>query len=219
MIAEYYTLERRHITICVASSLGRLAHFACAPINFEIVLLRHWHCRSFYNIEALKKYKWYWRLEPDVEFSCSITYDPFVEMARHKKVYGFTISLWEEKRTCPSLFREVSDWKEAQGIPSNTLWKAGIDASWAPWPFRSLLSWFSHRDRNGDGWNLCHYWSNFEIADLDFFRGPKYQDLYKHLEHTGGFYFERVRTCQTLPQSLPTSVTSHLPFCDAGYSY
>ncbi|KAI1635714.1 glycolipid 2-alpha-mannosyltransferase [Biscogniauxia mediterranea] len=155
----------------------------------------HHMCRFFsgyfYQVEALKKYKWYWRLEPDVEFSCSITYDPFVEMARHNKVYGFTISLWEEKRTCPSLFRKVSDWKEDQNIPSTSLWKASVDASWIPWPFRSSMSWFSHRDRHGDGWNLCHYWSNFEIADLDFFRGRQYQDLYQKLEKDGGFYYER----------------------------
>ncbi|KAI1080782.1 glycolipid 2-alpha-mannosyltransferase [Whalleya microplaca] len=155
----------------------------------------HHMCRffsgAFYTIEALRKYRWYWRLEPDVEFSCALTYDPFAEMARHQKVYGFTISLWEEKRTCPSLFRQVADWKEEQNIPSTPLWKASVDASWAPWPLRGLLAWFSHRDRHGDGWNLCHYWSNFEIADLDFFRGAQYQDLYQKLERSGGFYFER----------------------------
>ncbi|KAI1342304.1 glycolipid 2-alpha-mannosyltransferase [Xylariaceae sp. FL0016] len=155
----------------------------------------HHMCRFFsgyfYQIDALKKYKWYWRLEPDVEFSCSITYDPFVEMARNKKVYGFTISLWEEGRTCPSLFRKVADWKETTGIPSTGLWNANIDASWFPWPLRKALSLFSHRDVHGDRWNLCHYWSNFEIADLDFFRSEHYQDLYRKLEHDGGFYNER----------------------------
>ncbi|KAI0145072.1 glycosyltransferase family 15 protein [Xylariaceae sp. FL1272] len=155
----------------------------------------HHMCRFFsgyfYQVEALKKYRWYWRLEPDVEFSCAITYDPFREMARNNKVYGFTLGLWEEPRTCPGLFRQVSDWKEANNIPSTSLWNAGIDPSWVPWPFRSAMSWFSHRDRNGDKWNLCHYWSNFEIADLDFFRGEKYQSLYQQLEKSGGFYYER----------------------------
>ncbi|KAI0471018.1 glycosyltransferase family 15 protein [Xylariaceae sp. FL0804] len=156
----------------------------------------HHMCRFFsgyfYQIEALKKYKWYWRLEPDVEFSCAITYDPFVEMARHNKVYGFTVALWEEGRTCPSLFRRVADWKEAQGLPSTALWRAGVAAAWLPWPLRRAAAWWlPHRDRRGDRWNLCHYWSNFEIADLDFFRGEDYQDLYRQLEHDGGFYYER----------------------------
>lgn len=113
-------------------------------------------------------------------------------MARHNKVYGFTLALSEERQTCPGLFRKVSDWKESQNIPSTPLWLASITPSWVPWPFRSMMSWFAHRDRHGDAWNLCHYWSNFEIADLDFFRGEKYQSLFQKLERDGGFYFERV---------------------------
>ena len=117
-------------------------------------------------------------------------------MARHDKVYGFTISLPEEKRTCPTLFRHIAEYKEAHHIPTTTLWKAIVSASWAPWPFRSLMAWlFNHTDRNGDGWNMCHYWSNFEIASLDFFRGKEYQDLFEYLDRSGGFYHERVSGC------------------------
>ncbi|KAK8017773.1 hypothetical protein PG993_014099 [Apiospora rasikravindrae] len=155
----------------------------------------HHMCRffsgAFYNLEALKKYKYYWRIEPDVDFSCSITYDPFVEMARHKKVYGYTIALGEEGSTCPSLFRQVADWKESHSIRTTDLWKASMSPSRLPWPLRGLARFLPHRDRHGDSWNLCHYWSNFEIADLDFFRAAPYQSLYAHLEKAGGFYFER----------------------------
>lgn len=140
----------------------------------------------------MQQYKWYWRIEPDVDFYCAITYDPFVEMAKHDKVYGFTISLPEEPRTCPTLFREMSDWKEDHDIRTTELWKAMVAPAWVPWPFRSMLSWFSQRDRNGDKWSMCHYWSNFEIANLEFFRGRAYQDMYKYLDGTGKFYTERV---------------------------
>lgn len=149
-------------------------------------------CSKFYTIAALQEYKWYWRIEPDVEFYCSITYDPFVEMAKRDKVYGFTIALPEEPATCPSLFRQMADWKERRALPTTELWKAMMDPSWLPWPLRPLLRFLRHRDRFGDGWNLCHYWSNFEIANLDFFRGREYQDLFEHLDRTGGFYYERV---------------------------
>ncbi|EHA53754.1 hypothetical protein MCOR27_010934 [Pyricularia oryzae] len=155
----------------------------------------HHMCRfysgKFYNLEALKEFKWYWRLEPDVDFTCSITYDPFVEMAKRNKKYGFTISLWEERDTCPTLFRHMADWKEANDVPTNNLWKAAVSASWVPWPFRNLVAWLSHRDRFGDMWSGCHYWSNFEIADMDFFRGKRYQDMFEYLDKKGGFYFER----------------------------
>lgn len=165
----------------------------------------NWPSRKFYTLEALKEYKWYWRIEPDVDFHCSITYDPFVEMAKHDKIYGFTIALWEVPSTCPGLFREVADWKERHRIKTTELWKATMTPSWLPWPFRSMMSWARHRDRYGDGWSLCHYWSNFEIGNLDFFRGRGYQDLFEHLDKTGGFYFERV----CLPESplFPPTLT------------
>ncbi|KAI1437436.1 glycosyltransferase family 15 protein [Xylaria sp. CBS 124048] len=185
----------------------------------------HHMCRFFsgyfYQVEALKKFKWYWRLEPDVEFSCSITYDPFREMALRNKVYGFTLALWEEKRTCPSLFRKVSDWKESHNIPSTSLWKAGIDPSWIPWPLRSHMSFLSHRDRHGDAWNLCHYWSNFEIADLDFFRGERYQSLYQELERAGGFYYERWGDAAVHSLAVDMLAEPHQVhhFADIGYKH
>ncbi|KAI1172792.1 glycolipid 2-alpha-mannosyltransferase [Nemania sp. FL0916] len=155
----------------------------------------HHMCRfysgKFYQLDALKKYKWYWRLEPDVDYTCAITYDPFVQMAKHKKVYGYTIALWEVGTSCPSLFRATADWKERMGITTSRLWSATIEASWMPFPFRRFLSWISHRDAYGDAWSLCHYWSNFEIADMDFFRSKAYQDYFEYLDKRGGFYHER----------------------------
>lgn len=113
-------------------------------------------------------------------------------MARRGKSYGFTISLYEESDTCPSLFRLTSDWKTAHRIPTTELWKAMVSASWIPFPLRRLMSWLPQHDALGDGWSLCHYWSNFEIADLDFFRGRRYQEYFDYLDRHGGFYFERV---------------------------
>ena len=34
-------------------------------------------------------------------------------------------------------------------------------------------------------------WSNFEIADMDFWRGPAYTAFFDFLEKSGGFYYER----------------------------
>lgn len=113
-------------------------------------------------------------------------------MARRKKVYGFTISLWEEWDTVPSLFRQTAEFKEALNLASSALWKAMMEPSWLPYPLRPLMSLLPHRDQSGDAWSGCHYWSNFEIADLDFFRGKQYQAFFKALDDTGGFYFERV---------------------------
>lgn len=34
-------------------------------------------------------------------------------------------------------------------------------------------------------------WSNFEIADLDFFRSETYETYFDFLDSTGNFYYER----------------------------
>ena len=61
-------------------------------------------------------------------------------------------------------------------------------------------------DNGGESYNLCHCksskslsielftirldWSNFEIADMDFWRSEAYQKFFEFLESSGGFYYE-----------------------------
>lgn len=118
--------------------------------------------------------------------------DPFVSMARSGKKYGFAIALWELSNTAPGLFRAVSEYKNAHSIPSTPLWKAMVDASWVPWPFRLLLRPLKGRNSEGDAWNWCHFWSNFEIGSLDWLRGEPYRQLFEYLDLQKGFYLERV---------------------------
>jgi len=60
----------------------------------------------------------------------------------------------------------------------------------------------------GESYNLCHcmysttsirsviinslltVWSNFEIADMEFWRGPAYTAFFEYLDQQGGFYYE-----------------------------
>ena len=49
-------------------------------------------------------------------------------------------------------------------------------------------------DDGGRTFNLCHFWSNFEIGDLDFWRGEAYSKFFDFLDKKGGFYYE-VRNC------------------------
>jgi alpha 1,2-mannosyltransferase len=46
-------------------------------------------------------------------------------------------------------------------------------------------------DDNGETYNRCHFWSNFEIADADFWRSEAYMKLFEKLDTAGGFYYER----------------------------
>ncbi|KAI9692722.1 MAG: hypothetical protein M1820_009427 [Bogoriella megaspora] len=159
----------------------------------------HHMCRFysgfFYDHPALQPYKYYWRLEPSITYTCAIPYDPFRSLRLTNKTYGYTLALWEIGRTAPSLFRTTHNHKSAHSIPTTSLWTSLLDASWAPLPLRwSLMSnpsLFHSRTPGGDAWNMCHMWSNFEIADLDFFRSEQYRRFFRELDATGNFYYER----------------------------
>ena len=42
-----------------------------------------------------------------------------------------------------------------------------------------------------DRYNLCHFWSNFEIGNLNLWRSPAYRDYFETLDRSGGFFYER----------------------------
>lgn len=44
----------------------------------------------------------------------------------------------------------------------------------------------------GEIYNMCHFWSNFEIARLDFFRSQEYEEFFEMMDRSGGFWMERV---------------------------
>jgi len=128
----------------------------------------------FYRQELLQKYKYYWRVEPSVKFFCDLHYDPFQVMAEKNKVYGFTLSLFEYEATIPGLWDAVREFLEANpGITSED----------------NAMAFLS--DNGGETYNRCHFWSNFEIGDLDFWRGEAYGKFFDFLDEKGGFYYER----------------------------
>jgi len=128
----------------------------------------------FYKHELLKPFKYYWRVEPDVRFYCDLDYDPFLIMQDQNKVYGFTVSLYEYEATIPTLWSTVKEFiKEHPNLvsPENAM---------------AFLS-----DDGGDTYNRCHFWSNFEIGDLDLWRSEAYSTFFDFLDQKGGFYYER----------------------------
>ncbi|GJE90829.1 glycosyltransferase family 15 protein [Phanerochaete sordida] len=128
----------------------------------------------FFRHELLQNYKYYWRIEPDVNFFCDLDYDPFLVMQDQKKVYGFTVSLYEYEATIPTLWDAVKEFIEEN--PDM------IEHS-------NAMGFVS--DNGGKTYNRCHFWSNFEIGDLDFWRGEAYMKFFEKLDSKGGFYYER----------------------------
>ncbi|KAJ2303657.1 hypothetical protein IWW54_005657, partial [Coemansia sp. RSA 2705] len=127
----------------------------------------------FFRHPLLDDFDYYWRVEPGVEFTCNISYDPFRFMAENNKDYGFTISLREFPATVHSLWATANAFRATYPefvAPANTL-------RWLTAP-------------SGD-YNMCHFWSNFEIGALSFFRSPEYLAYFDFLDRAGGFFYER----------------------------
>ncbi|KAJ7582690.1 glycosyltransferase family 15 protein [Mycena floridula] len=152
----------------------------------------------FFHHPLLQQYRYYWR--PDVKFFCDINYDPFVYMNQHDKV-SFTISLLEWGPTVETLWRTV---REFMALHSQYI---------SPNNAMDFLS-----DDGGQTYNLCHFWSNFEIADMDFWRSEAYTAFFNYLESTGGFYYER-----WVHQSIATALFARKDqihfFRDIGYKH
>ncbi len=195
----------------------------------------HLMCRFysgfFYKHPLLQEYDWYWRVEPKIDYFCDITYDPFIEMEKHNKKYGFVITIKELTETIPNLFRftkqfmkennistndgsncfkmftnniknplqgeqvylkkELNETKDSEKLfnsenLSNSDWNTLIDQY-----KKSSLPDIKLNEFDGEEYNLCHFWSNFEIARLDIYKDEKYQKYFDFLESTGGFYKER----------------------------
>ncbi|KAH9857319.1 glycosyltransferase family 15 protein [Lenzites betulinus] len=127
----------------------------------------------FYRQPLVAPYKWYWRVEPNVHFTCDVRYDPFVMMEDQNKVYGFTITLHEWPKTVVTL------WDAVKGFIDQNPQYLAVNNSM---DFLSLDA--------GETYNMCHFWSNFEIANMDFWRGEAYTKFFEHLESQGGFYYE-----------------------------
>ena len=132
----------------------------------------------FYKLKELEPYRYYWRVEPNVKFLCNFVEDPFKVMKENGYVYGWTMTMYEFVDTIPTLWdsvkRFIKDKNMNVGEGSNN--------------FMQFLS-----DDQGNSYNNCHFWSNFEIADLNFFRSQEYEDFFQHLEKDGGFLFIRRR--------------------------
>jgi alpha 1,2-mannosyltransferase len=128
----------------------------------------------FFRHELLKPYQYYWRIEPDVKFFCDLDYDPFLIMQDQNKMYGFTVSLFEYEATIPTLWTAVKEFTNANPdliSPDNAM---------------GFLS-----DDGGETYNRCHFWSNFEIGNLDLWRSEAYTKFFDFLDEKGGFYYER----------------------------
>ena len=128
----------------------------------------------FFRHPLMAEYEYYWRVEPDIKIFCDIDYDVFKFMKDNDKMYGFTISLPEYKATIPTLWETTKKF-----IEENPKYVAE----------NNNMAWIS--DDNGNTYNGCHFWSNFEVAAMKLWQSEAYLKYFEYLDKAGGFFYER----------------------------
>ncbi|KAL8713028.1 MAG: hypothetical protein Q9220_002888 [cf. Caloplaca sp. 1 TL-2023] len=128
----------------------------------------------FFQHPLMKQFEWYWRVEPSIELYCDVGYDTFKYMRDHGKKYSFVLSLYEYVETIPTLWDSVKTFMKEH--PEHIVEDNGME--------------FLSND-NGETYNHCHFWSNFEIGNLDWLRSQAYTDYFDRLDKDGGFFYER----------------------------
>ena len=185
----------------------------------HMVSYRHmcrWNSGFFYKHPALREYDYYWRIEPDVHFFCDIPYNPFELFEQFGFVYGFNMAILEDARSFPSLWevtrRFVGEHPELVHGEADVTWLLDSAA--------------------GGGYNGCQFFSNFEIGDLNFFRGNDSRsgrwskrrandEYFSYLDKLGGFFYERFGDApiHTLSVSLFAPRDKVWFFRDIGYQH
>ncbi|KAJ9449088.1 Glycolipid 2-alpha-mannosyltransferase 1 [Diplonema papillatum] len=158
----------------------------------------------FYRQEALKNYDYFWRLDDDVTYLCGIYYDPFVLMARERKVYGFVMVNEEFMATIPSLYNTTKEFIDESSSDSSRP---------EGWTDRLVAA---------GNYTGCHFWSNFEIGSLRWFRENEgYTAFFEHLDRSGGFFYERWGDApvRTLGLSLLTELDQLYYFESVAYAH
>ncbi|KAI8068880.1 glycolipid 2-alpha-mannosyltransferase-domain-containing protein [Thamnidium elegans] len=162
-LAEYKMLEQETNGVHKGSSLSYHQ------------LLRY-HTGFFFHHALFKDVEYTWRVEAGADYSCKMNQDLFLQMKNEKKKLGFVITMRESAASIPTLWSRVNEFKEF--YPEHILPE---ESTIYPWIY----------DADEDNYNLCHFWSNFQLADLSFFRSPAYQKFFEYLDKTGNFFYER----------------------------
>ncbi|KAI0221362.1 hypothetical protein L0F63_002449 [Massospora cicadina] len=143
----------------------------------------------FFRHNLTLKYDYYWRVEPGVSFSCDIDEDPFFYMHANDKQYGFIISLYEYRATIPTLWDTVNQWLDSRKLRDALPKDNAVD--------------FVSGD-GGKTYNLCHFWSNFEIASFALWRDPQYLDYFDYLDRAGVSFTSGGVTPPCTPSTPPS---------------
>ncbi|CAI4055783.1 hypothetical protein SKDZ_02G3050 [Saccharomyces kudriavzevii ZP591] len=140
------------------------------------------YSKEYYNHPLLSEYRYVWRLEPSVDFYCKIEYDIFQFMSMNDKIYGFVLNIYDDPETIRTLWTSTMEFVKEHPDYLNV---------------GGAFKWLKDNSQNPkcyedtQGYSTCHFWTNFEIVDLEFLRSEPYEQYVQFLDKKGGFYYER----------------------------
>lgn len=103
-------------------------------------------------------------------------------MEDNNKTYGFTINIYDSPESIETLWPQTLEFLAEHPHHQHP---------------NNAIQWLTDRKNRPEhnmkaaGYSTCHFWSNFEIGDMNFWRSQKYEDYFEHLDRAGGFFYER----------------------------
>lgn len=103
-------------------------------------------------------------------------------MEINDKTYGFVINIYDSPQSITQLWPTTQEYLELypDAVHPNSAMDWLTDSSRRP-----------GHNRAANGYSTCHFWSNFEIGNLNFWRSERYQSYFDYLDRQGGFFYER----------------------------
>lgn len=138
--------------------------------------------------------------------------------------YGFNMAILEDQRSIPSLWESTLEF----AVANKGMIDDEADLSWL---LQDSAGEFDKDSVQPDDpaqilksnlqYNNCQFYSNFEIGELDFFRGKKHSAFFDHLDKKGEFYYQRLGDApfHTLSVSMFMSKRKIWYFRDIGYAH
>ncbi|KAI8338164.1 glycolipid 2-alpha-mannosyltransferase-domain-containing protein [Chlamydoabsidia padenii] len=124
----------------------------------------------FYHHSLFNNVKYIWRIEPGLTFSCNGG-DPFEKMTRHNKTYGFAATRrYQDQKSTEKIWETTKLYMDRSMPPKNTIMQAVIDQH---------------------GYTSCHFWSLFEMMDMDFLMSHAYQAFFEYMDRQGAFFYDK----------------------------
>jgi hypothetical protein len=103
-------------------------------------------------------------------------------MEDNDKLYGFVINIYDSPESIETLWPQTLEFlaEHPEYIHPNNAMNWLTDSKNRP-----------GHNQKANGYSTCHFWSNFEIGDMNFWRSQAYEDYFNHLDRAGGFFYER----------------------------